>query len=77
MAVSVGVCPGGNKALGTGLVDRRGEAFLRGPAVAKNTQALKAEYGTSFEVGETSVSVLRLCAVQASLWGVWGSTCDK
>ena len=46
--------------------------FSEGQLQSKNIQALKAEYGPSFGVGETSASVLPLRAVAGIFVGCVG-----
>lgn len=80
MAVSVGGCPDGSRALGTGLVDRRGKAFLRWPAAVREYTGTKSwvrHFGWGWGLGNHPHMSCHSVLLKMSLWGVWGFTCDK
>lgn len=72
-----GVCPGRSSALGTGLVDRCGEAFSDGQLSPRIYRHWKLSTALSSEGRGDITNVLPPRAVEMSLWGAWGLTCDQ
>lgn len=83
MAVSVGVAPAEAKLSDQVRWIGVQRLFSEGQLQSENTQALKAEDGTSFGGSGScgyvyhSEYVYHSVLWKMSLWGVWGLTCDK